>query len=130
MFAKSTNGRNAAMAEPLTDRQREIKELLDTGLTAREIGEHLGISRNAVYQQIQRMRKHGNLAGSYTPSGQPPRESRPGADVLRTLVPTLHESANGTIEQSAGAAAIILELRRTRDDLDAISRRLSYIVPR
>lgn len=118
------------MAEPLTDRQREIKELLDKGWGARDIGEELGISRNAVYQQIQRMRKHGNLSAQYTPSGQPPREPRPGEDVLRSLVPTLHESADGGIEQASGVAAILLEVRRTRDDLDAISRRLSYIVPR
>lgn len=118
------------MAEPLTDRQREIKELLDQGLGAREIGDELGISRNAVYQQIQRMRKHGNLSAQYTPSGQAPRESRPGEDVLRRLVPTLHETEDGSMEQMAGAAALVLELRRTRDDLDAISRRLSYIVPR
>lgn len=118
------------MAEPLTDRQREIKNLLDQGLGAREIGDELGISRNAVYQQIQRMRKNGNLSAQYTPSGQPPREDRPGADVLRRLVPSIHENEDGDMEQIAGVAALVLEIRRTRDDLDAISRRLSYIVPR
>lgn len=117
------------MAEPMTDRQREIKNLLDQGHGAREIGEVLGISRNAVYQQIQRMRKHGHLAASYTPSGQPMREPLPGEDLLRRLVPQLHETEEGSIEHVSGVAAILLVLRQTRDELDAISRRLSYIVP-
>lgn len=117
------------MAEPLTDRQREIKALLDRGWGAREIGDELGISRNAVYQQIQRMRRHGTLSPQFTPSGQAPREPQPGEKLLRQLVPTRYET-DGDAEQAAGVAALILEIRRTRDDLDAISRRLSYIVDR
>lgn len=116
------------MSDQLTDRQREIKVRLDQGMTARDIGEELGISRNAVYQQIQRMRRNGDLTSAYTPSGQPPRESRPGEDVLRRLVPMLNESEDGSMEQRSGVAAILLEVERARDDLDAISRRLSYIV--
>lgn len=117
------------MAEPMTDRQREIKARLDQGKGARQIADELGISRNAVYQQMQRMKRNGNLAAYFTPSGQPPREKQPGEDMLRRLVPQLQEAEDGGVEQVAGVAAIILEIRRTRDELDAISRRLSYIVP-
>jgi transposase len=119
------------MAEPLTERQREIKDRLDQGMTARDIGVDLGVSRNAVYQQIQRMRRRGNLDAFYTPSGQPPRE--PGAieDVHRRIESTRYEpDDNKDVEQAAGMAALILQIRRTRDELDAISRRLSFIVPR
>lgn len=115
------------MSDGMTDRQREINRLLERGMTAREIGDEMGISRNAVYQQIQRMRRNGVLPSSFTPSGQAPRDARPGEDLLRRLVPSLE----GEDEESrAGYAAVLLELRRTRDELDAISQRLTYIVPR
>jgi regulatory LuxR family protein len=39
----------------LTERQQEIKALLDKGKTPREVGEALGISENAVYQHRRRM---------------------------------------------------------------------------
>jgi hypothetical protein len=41
----------------LTDRQKQIKKLLDAGKTPREVGEELGISENAVYQQRRRMKQ-------------------------------------------------------------------------
>lgn len=112
----------------MTDRQREIKQLLDRGKQAREIGVEMGISRNAVYQQIQRMRRNGVLPSSYTPSGVAPRDTRPGEDMLRRLVPSLDGDEDP--EAQAGVAAILLEVRRTRDELDAIAQRLSYLVPR
>lgn len=60
----------------LTDRQEAIKELIDKGLSAREIAGKLNISRNAVYQQISALKKKGALAPGFTPSGEtriPPR---------------------------------------------------------
>jgi predicted ArsR family transcriptional regulator len=64
----------------LTPRQQEIKERLERGMTAIEVAEDLDISRNAVYQQIQAMRKKGELPRNFTPSGQPARE--PGGTEL------------------------------------------------
>ena len=40
---------------------------------AKEIASDIGVSRNAVYQHIERLRRQGALAETYTPSGQPPR---------------------------------------------------------
>ena len=40
---------------------------------AKQIATDIGISRNAVYQHIERLRRQGALAETYTPSGQPPR---------------------------------------------------------
>jgi len=57
------------MSEP-TDRQAEILALLNEGMKARAIGEKLGISRNAVYQQIQALKRKGMLDAAYTPSGE------------------------------------------------------------
>lgn len=112
----------------LTDRQKEIKTRLDEGLGAREIAEELGITRNAVYQQIQRLRKHGVLPSTYTPSGLPARELHPGADLLARLVSA---NGNGTPDaEVVGALALVEELRRVRDELDIITRRISMILPR
>jgi hypothetical protein len=57
----------------LTKRQREVLERLELGMGAKKIAHDIGISRNAVYQTIERLRRQGALAETYTPSGQPPR---------------------------------------------------------
>lgn len=57
----------------LTKRQREVLERLELGMGAKQIATDIGISRNAVYQTIERLRRQGALAETYTPSGQPPR---------------------------------------------------------
>lgn len=57
----------------LTKRQLEVLERLERGQTAKRIATDVGISRNAVYQTIERLRRQGALPATYTPSGQPPR---------------------------------------------------------
>lgn len=111
----------------LTERQREIKTRLDAGMQAREIAQDLGITRNAVYQQIQRMRNNGVLSHDYTPTGQPTREQRPGMEALAKLI---GDGVSDDETQVAGTLALVQELRRTRDDLDAIAQRISSIIPR
>ena len=59
----------------LTKRQREVLERLEQGYAAKKIAHDLGITRNAVYQHIERLRRQGALAETYTPSGQPPRSA-------------------------------------------------------
>ncbi len=59
--------------QSLTKRQHEILERLEQGRTAKEIATDIGVSRNAVYLQIERLRRNGTLPVDYTPSGQPPR---------------------------------------------------------
>ncbi|HEY8465373.1 MAG TPA: helix-turn-helix domain-containing protein [Solirubrobacterales bacterium] len=62
------------MSEPsLSKRQREVLERLEQGMSAKEIATDIGVSRNAVYQHIERLRNAGVLPETYTPSGQPPR---------------------------------------------------------
>ena len=74
----------------MTPRQQEIKSRLDQGMGAKEIGEELGISRNAVYQQIQRMRRQGALPMSFTPIAIPiPTDrSRSPSLLLRQAIST------------------------------------------
>jgi DNA-binding CsgD family transcriptional regulator len=45
----------------LTPRQREIVSRLEQGMGARAIANELGVSRNAIYQQIGKLRKAGVL---------------------------------------------------------------------
>lgn len=74
----------------LTKRQHEILERLEQGTTVKRIATDLGVSRNAVYLQIERLRDRGILPQGYTPSGQPPRRipPRPIADLeLGAAVP-------------------------------------------
>ena len=63
---------NSPYAE-LTKRQQEVLDRLEQGRAVKEIADDIGVSRNAVYQHIERLRRQGALAETYTPSGQPPR---------------------------------------------------------
>ncbi|MEJ7876132.1 MAG: LuxR C-terminal-related transcriptional regulator [Solirubrobacterales bacterium] len=63
--------------ESLTKRQHEILERLELGTPVKRIATDLGVSRNAVYLQIERLRERGVLPRDYTPSGQPPRAAPP-----------------------------------------------------
>ena len=61
--------------DPLTKRQREVLERLEQGCNVKEIARDIGVTRAAVYQHIERLRRQGALAETYTPSGQPPRRA-------------------------------------------------------
>ena len=65
---------NSPKAE-LTKRQQEILERLERGDQVKQIATDIGVSRNAVYQHIERLRRQGAVAETYTPSGQPPRRA-------------------------------------------------------
>ena len=64
--------------DPLTKRQREVLERLEQGYAAKQIAHDIGITRAAVYQHIERLRRQGALAETYTPSGRPPRRAPEG----------------------------------------------------
>lgn len=83
------------MAQELTDRQKQVHDLIEAGKKPPEIAKKLGISTNAVYQQIRRMRgasKSGRKSGSRrvraTPRPTPPAP-RPAAEVRPTAVTPL-----------------------------------------
>ena len=46
----------------LTKRQQEVLDRLGQGMGAREIARDIGVSRNAVYQHIERLRRSGAVA--------------------------------------------------------------------
>jgi DNA-binding transcriptional ArsR family regulator len=84
----------------LTKRQEEVLERLAQGQAVKRIAHDIGISRAAVYQHIERLRRQGALAETYTPSGQPPRRA---PDTVGVAVP-----AAGTAPRESGLA----DLRR------------------
>ena len=101
----------------LTKRQREVLERLEQGYGATQIATDLGISRNAVYQHIERLRRQGALAETYTPSGQPPRGAAvvgnvslgpPSVAPRESVLARLRELAasGGGVEGSEYASAI------------------------
>lgn len=114
------------MGIELTESQRKVLELLEQGLTAIQVAEELGITRNAVNQTIARLRKYGVLPSNWTPSGRNPQQFQPGAHLLNSLL----ESTSDSEGQAASVLALVEEIRRTRDQLDSITQRLSNIVPR
>lgn len=113
----------------LTDRQREIKKRLDKGMGAREIANDLGITRNAVYQQIQRMRRYGELDPGFTPTGQPPRQKAPGTDVLMRLVNGDSGIDDEDVAAVVSSLALVGELKYTRDQLSALLSHLNSFLP-
>jgi DNA-binding CsgD family transcriptional regulator len=83
--------------QQLTERQQEIKDRIEQGKTADEIGQELGITANAVYQQIRRMRQgKGTTRKAAAPkntgrksAGTPPAKAAAApAPVVETVVRT------------------------------------------
>lgn len=105
----------------LTERQQQVKDLLDQGIQAREIGERLGISRNAVYQTIARLKKYGVLESDFTASGEPAPQTR----VLQQLTNGLEHASttHGTL-----VATLVDELARTQQELAGIANRLAKLL--
>jgi biotin operon repressor len=80
------------MSNALTERQTQIKTLLDEHKTPREIGAVLEISENAVYQHIRRMRDGGHHLNT-TPGKRGRKPKGP-------LVPVAPASTKATTELS------------------------------
>jgi hypothetical protein len=72
---------------------------------AKQIARDIGVSRNAVYQHIERLRRQGALAESYTPSGQPPRRVDVGATALTAGTPPRESALSRLRELAHGDAA-------------------------
>jgi len=89
----------------LTKRQQEVLDWLEQGMGAKQIAHDIGVSRNAVYQHIERLRRQGALAQSYTPSGQPPRRVDAGSVALAPATPPRESALAGLRELARQDAA-------------------------
>lgn len=90
-------------SDPLTKRQREVLERLEQGQTAKRIANDIGITRAAVYQHIERLRRQGALAETYTPSGQPPRRADVGSVALAPTAVAPRDSAVARLRELAAS---------------------------
>jgi DNA-binding CsgD family transcriptional regulator len=116
----------------LTKRQTEVLERLERGVPVKRIARDMGVTRAAVYQTIDRLRRAGAVPEAYTPSGQPtqrtelpvggavalgsplaPRESRLGE--LRGMAPSGREGP---------AYAELIEAAIARGDVPALAYEL------
>ena len=131
--------------EALTKRQHEILERLEQDMPVKKIATDLGVSRNAVYLQIERLRERGVLPRDYTPSGQPPRTQPPapmaglelgaavpapgfGSGPLPTMRSKLAELRRPASEQPpAGEYARTIEAAAARNDAIALAYELGRL---
>lgn len=116
----------------LTARQKEIKGLLDQGKTPKEVGQQLGISENAVYQQRRRIKAAGGTTGrkqttrkatatkqsarKQTTRQRPARAQRPALSVVNpTAAPVPADPLAAVRERKA---AIGLSLNEAKAELE------------
>src|SRR5436309_14247183 len=78
-----------SLRDGLTKRQSEVLERLEWGMPVKKIAFDMGVTRAAVYQTIERVRRSGALPESYTPSGQPSNAGQLEAGSAPAPVPRL-----------------------------------------
>jgi len=117
----------------LTERQQEIKALLDEGKTPREIGEVLGISENAVYQHRRRIQTSDGKAAAPgkrrgRPSKQPEPESAPVTLVAPVLDPTEptpmphpNDPLDAVRDRRNAIGVVLAKLRLVADDAHLVA---------
>src|SRR3954453_21428095 len=72
-------------------------------MPVKQIARDIGVTRNAVYQHIERLRRQGALAETYTPSGQPPRGAAAVESVARAPAAAPRESVLAKLRELAAA---------------------------
>lgn len=109
----------------LTERQQEVLALVKEGVGAREIGLRLGITRNAVYQQINRLKKHGQLPDGRDGQESTSSDKTPPSATERALVRVTSDGTTSTNNREAPLSAQLLtELARVQQLLAAEANRL------
>lgn len=101
----------------LTERQQEVLELLRPphNMKAREIGERLGVSRNAVYQTINRLKRDGIWR-----DGDSAAQPRATEAVLTEIMQPSSERSQVPL-----SAQLLSELQQTQQELARIANRLA-----
>jgi hypothetical protein len=103
----------------LTERQQQIKGLLDKGKTPKEVGDALGISENAVYQQRRRIKQASG-------NGSAPAK-RTSARKNTRKTSTRKTSQRPARRQAPAAPATQVTTARPADPLSEVQRRKAEI---
>jgi DNA-binding CsgD family transcriptional regulator len=115
----------------ITKRQTEVLERLEHGVPVKKIAKDMGITRAAVYQTIDRLRRAGALPEAYTPSGQPPRTELPVSAAVAlgsALAPRESRLAElralGPSDREGAGYAELIESAIARGDVPALAYEL------
>lgn len=102
------------MADNLTSRQSEVLRLLQEGHQIRAVADHMGITRNAVYDQIKTLKRKGALDQHWTATGEirAPAGSEHSREILDFV------TGAGPIPNSGSSSA--LEVIRSLTDQNGI----------
>lgn len=98
----------------LTERQQQIDKLLKDGRTPKQIGEQLGISENAVYQQRRRIKAAASSKRSSKPAASKTTQAKRPTQKPR---PAASPAAGNGHERSADPLA---EVRRRKAEIDSL----------
>ena len=114
----------------LTKRQTEVLERLEQGFPVKKIARDMGVTRNAVYQHIDRLRRQGALPEEYTPSGQPAAGADPGQPRSPRALPP-RESRLAELRALAGRGegdeyAQLIEAAIAEGDVAALAYELGH----
>jgi DNA-binding CsgD family transcriptional regulator len=123
-----------ALRDGLTKRQTEVIERLEWGMPVKKIAFDMGVSRAAVYQTIERLRRSGALPETYTPSGQASSVGPARLDVGPASLPAQHLAPResglaelrdfGSGDREGGAYAELIEAAIARADVPALAYEL------
>jgi DNA-binding CsgD family transcriptional regulator len=113
----------------LTKRQTEVLERLEHGMPVQKIARDMGVTRAAVYQTIERLRRAGAVPDAYTPSGQAPaRRKEIPVGAAGPLAPRESRLAElrglGRADREGSAYAEIIEAAIARGDVAALAYEL------
>ncbi len=117
----------------LTKRQTEVLDRLEQGMPVKKIAKDMGVTRAAVYQTIERLRRAGAVADTYTPSGQPASDrGAPAVGAAVALGPALAPRESRLAElrdlpagdREGAAYAQLIEAAIARGDVPALAYEL------
>lgn len=111
----------------LTDRQAQVLERVKKGASAREIGEELGVSRNAIYQTIGRLRRDGYLEAADPRVAPASVDEHTFFDNIESFVQASKARLTAIDQRERELHAELDELSGERDQIGDVMKRLEGV---
>jgi DNA-binding CsgD family transcriptional regulator len=110
-----------------TKRQQEVLERLEAGMPVQKIATDLGVTRNAVYQMIDRLRLQGAVPHDFTASGRVQRGSAelPAAPAAPSRLAELRELEDEA--ETSDRYAELVEAAIAEGDVGALAYELGRL---
>lgn len=107
----------------LTERQQQIVDLQKEGKKPDEIAKALGVSTNAIYQQIRRMRKDKGAKGRRrAPSAPKPGRQSTAKEATVSIAPGSPSTSNSSTAAPPRPATPLQAIRARRDEIKGALR--------